>query len=1797
MEGLGFNMDMTRRLTGQPVTPETSQPATAVPNAFEALGMQSFSEANPDLVGMPTEQELMGALRNAHNAGDTAAAQRFAGMIEKVRNPNDYSLMAQGFDNIQSGMMRIGEGALRAPQVLTDAAFQAMGKDVSQGYDGTGEDILNYFNSMADAVAEKNKDVNYVSATSWQEVKDNPTAENILGFMGEATLGSLPDMAAALISAPAYFATYIAPISQERAKNNGRDIPTPSDVAAAMVSSAGIAAAERFGAKGIFGGVSGNIATRPIKAGVRESATEAIQSPLEYAGQTLGTDTGFDPATALDQAAAGAVGGFGAGTGIRGTIDVANAIGDPSSIGNPANQPDDAQAAADFARDLETIAQEEGLDLKDVSKTSTGGSRQALDLQHVRYDGDMQRLRNVLKEQLGKKDTDPEIVQIDKMLAQLAYREARTKTKNIVGQREFAAVERLVGNTKEGSELINVMRKTNELTKLHNAGFQGGVSQFTDQLMPFGVGIGYDRGAQNAERLLRPLISGGIATNTYGLSLLGQTAAVGAGRAIDAVTGNRSIVNKYVNKNRKGEGMTSLTEPSMLEQARALEASNVLETALSNQREQDRRQRAFIAGDLPRLDSPEQLMNSKTGGVPTEVIMEIVRDIADADPALAVPAREFIDSITGRLPVDQEVEGLPALMQRVATIVENNPEYSKLRNPEQAARLSENYSITVPAAQGSTPTGVAPAPRDVSAGYVRGIEANREAADRLADEVSIDTSISPRDKVVLLNALEDLRGNLGLDPVNRAQEIGVDAERSLSDPALADKYLMPYINRVAEQQELQSDEMAAPEIGQGAKVDIMTRKRYEKQFNIKVKQGNFAIGKEDVTNNNYTGARIYVTPQGFPALEVDTSISEEAPSKSMGKRFHTNAVRPDKFDWVQNPTGATGFLTAIDTGDGHFYAMDIQLDVPTEMFRKSLNADGTEKDNPTLRPRGFGVVELGAPIGVINYKSSKKQHPVYGKVVVSNARDINAPQFDEFTDIRLPQGEKPEKKKPHREIGEILMAEQARRYNRDLDPYNDEGDFNRVAEALTDEGRFQLERNPDSADWYDEDIEKALDLTAEIIPSVKTDPNAKRMFLLLAALTSIGHKPRINWRYAGALMMHYENTGRIGEIGSVFSEKRQTSEQRTVNPVTGKVFGLKAAAVEPPLNIFNHLINKYGVDGAFDWLHSPKTKAEIDAIRAEAGYGKQAKIKGGKDTVVEGLMIFGQKVSPFYKNLNGIRDVTVDVWASRSIRRHTGGLLLPNYDINNRKAAETGLVDAPTAKELPVMKRLYEQVGSNLGISPQAAQAILWEYEQQLYNDLGAKNETERFSEGAELFKQKEAQDYYVRHPEYASGQSGSRQVETEFQVDEYNESAFPQEQANSGQSVTPPAISSRPPTDQEMRDQLEAIERGDIATIGKKGTLFEQGLNSEAAVESLAAAFNIGIQMITSSMGGQKIINKDFGGSKSTKKRLKGAGSAIGVYISGGALDAYDPSTPGSMPRPYMDSPSRGRAYIREDLVKENFGAQERIARLYVKAHEALGHVIEQAILDYRKSYSHPLTGSREVKTEPFEYNQGVLIDILDPKAAMSDMAQRGDVGKYAGYSNTLRGEMQILLDALSGLPQTDRGKVLAANKEAKQEAVTITKELMRMQEIGFPIQGEMFVPRRPNAALLRFIMNETTEADIALMRERGLDPSKLETWEAAGFLMRARTANTATAQELMADGLAVYFLNPQYLKQNAPSFHTWASEILNTSDSNQGVVEFYSLPIMGIVAGIMAMIAQGGAEDEEEKGALALGQGALSA
>ena len=156
------------------------------------------------------------------------------------------------------------------------------------------------------------------------------------------------------------------------------------------------------------------------------------------------------------------------------------------------------------------------------------------------------------------------------------------------------------------------------------------------------------------------------------------------------------------------------------------------------------------------------------------------------------------------------------------------------------------------------------------------------------------------------------------------------------------------------------------------------------------------------------------------------------------------------------------------------------------------------------------------------------------------------------------------------------------------------------------------------------------------------------------------------------------------------------------------------------------MVETMGVEGTIDFLNTIQTKADIDAVRKQAGYGPQGKIKGGKNAEVAGIQIFGPKVAPFYMNLKGLKEVTVDVWANRSVNRYTGNLLKPDGKID----------DSIVETKRPVMKDLFTEVGKRLGVSPQAAQALLWYYEQGLYRDLGADARSESFGNAAKKYNQ-----------------------------------------------------------------------------------------------------------------------------------------------------------------------------------------------------------------------------------------------------------------------------------------------------------------------------------------------------------------------------------------------------------------------------------------------------------------------------
>ena len=193
------------------------------------------------------------------------------------------------------------------------------------------------------------------------------------------------------------------------------------------------------------------------------------------------------------------------------------------------------------------------------------------------------------------------------------------------------------------------------------------------------------------------------------------------------------------------------------------------------------------------------------------------------------------------------------------------------------------------------------------------------------------------------------------------------------------------------------------------------------------------------------------------------------------------------------------------------------------------------------------------------------------------AEDVTAdlPPVENFVDLRVPEVEPP--KRSHREIGQELMVEQGQRYGRDLDPYNDGGDFETVAQAMTGEAQMQMDRMPDAADWYDQDVKQALETTAAIIPEIKQSPDNKQLYLAAGCnhfcRPQASHQLALCWFSCNTLLPALARLVNKAPCirKSVASVKSEPSIRRPVR------YSAKAGSIEPGINILGHMINKLGV--------------------------------------------------------------------------------------------------------------------------------------------------------------------------------------------------------------------------------------------------------------------------------------------------------------------------------------------------------------------------------------------------------------------------------------------------------------------------------------------------------------------------------------------------------------------------------------------------------------------------------------------
>lgn len=275
--------------------------------------------------------------------------------------------------------------------------------------------------------------------------------------------------------------------------------------------------------------------------------------------------------------------------------------------------------------------------------------------------------------------------------------------------------------------------------------------------------------------------------------------------------------------------------------------------------------------------------------------------------------------------------------------------------------------------------------------------------------------------------------------------------------------------------------------------------------------------------------------------------------------------------------------------------------------------------------------------------------------------------------------------------------------------WNNPSEQQRAIAQLVEEIRYQMDQAKSGLDWYDEDIQSAFSITQQIIPALQSETK-RQLFSVMAAILSPATLANLNWQITAEAFEHYEKTGTIPGA----------------NPKSGKLWagGTRSANKKRQLDMLNAMVNDIGEQKAVEWLFSEHTVKELNEARSKwGGFGKGG-VDGKADELKIGLFAFGPKVGPFVANINGIYELTIDMWATRTFNRYFGQML-----------DESGkIVDAPSEPQRRVIKEIFNAAAEQVGIKPYQAQSVIWFFEQQLFNHLGTGTQSTGFSDGARRF-------------------------------------------------------------------------------------------------------------------------------------------------------------------------------------------------------------------------------------------------------------------------------------------------------------------------------------------------------------------------------------------------------------------------------------------------------------------------------
>jgi ribosomal protein S18 acetylase RimI-like enzyme len=257
---------------------------------------------------------------------------------------------------------------------------------------------------------------------------------------------------------------------------------------------------------------------------------------------------------------------------------------------------------------------------------------------------------------------------------------------------------------------------------------------------------------------------------------------------------------------------------------------------------------------------------------------------------------------------------------------------------------------------------------------------------------------------------------------------------------------------------------------------------------------------------------------------------------------------------------------------------------------------------------------------------------------------------------------------------------------------------------------------PHAASWYKADLKRMDEVMREIIPELQ-NPVTHQLFRAVLAITSSGQNPLSNLKTTIGLTRKFLDGGEDLAKLSFF----QSIPVRTTGEKGGLVYrGTLDKSIPSSPRYHNH---EEGLSKLKAFLGPDREQwgAKLEQLWAERRVSKHRQ-KGAKEsiefTVPLAAEILGPKIGRYYANLSGVaEDVTVDVWAARTLRRWLGYA---------RVGTESKA--APTDVEGNVMRAAIAQLAQKATqktgrrFDPMEIQALLWYYEKQRYADLGARD-------------------------------------------------------------------------------------------------------------------------------------------------------------------------------------------------------------------------------------------------------------------------------------------------------------------------------------------------------------------------------------------------------------------------------------------------------------------------------------------